>query len=58
MLHVKLENIFLPSVVELILLLGNPAIDLLLDLSKLQLGTEHLVLFRFQCSLGLLKSSL
>ena len=58
MLHVKLENIFLPSVVELILFLGNLAINLLLNLSKLQLGTEHLVLLGLQSGFGLLKSGL
>ena len=38
-------SVFLPGVVELLLLLGHAPVDLLLDLSKLQLGTKILPLF-------------
>merc|ERR1719275_349472 len=48
----------LPGVVELLLLLGHTPINLLLDLSKLKLGTEDLVLLLLEGALGLLKSSL
>ena len=48
----------LPGVVELLLLLGHAPVNLLLDLSKLQLGTEDLVLLLLEGALGLLKSSL
>ena len=50
--------VYVPGVVEFLLLLGNPPVDLLLDLSQLQLGAEHLVLLGLQGGLGLLKSSL
>ena len=48
----------LPSVVELLLLLGDLAVDLLLDLAQLQLSSQHLVLLGLQSALGLLQSSL
>ena len=48
----------LPGVVELFLLLSHTPINLLLDLSKLKLGTEDLVLLLLEGALGLLKSSL
>merc|ERR1719225_242724 len=50
--------VVLTGVVELLLLLGNPAVDLLLHLSQLQLGAEHLVLLGLQGALSLLQSSL
>ena len=49
---------FLPGVVELLFLLGHTPVNLLLDLSKLQLGTKDLVLLLLEGALGLLKSSL
>ena len=52
------RNFQLPSVVELFLLLGNSSINLSLDLSKLKLGSENLVLLSLKSSLSLLKSSL
>merc|ERR1719357_1312131 len=48
----------LPGVVELLFLLGHAPVNLLLDLSKLKLGTEDLVLLLLEGALGLLKSSL
>ena len=48
----------LPGVVELFLLLGNSSVNLLLDLSKLKLGPQDLVLLSLKSTLGLLKSSL
>ena len=48
----------LASVVELLFLLGNPAVNLLLDLSKLKLSSEHLVLLGLKSTLSLLKGSL
>merc|ERR1719211_246984 len=50
--------VVLTGVVELLLLLGNPAVNLLLHLSQLQLSAEHLVLLGLQSALGLLQSSL
>ena len=47
-----------PGVVELLLLLGHAPVNLLLDLSKLQLGTKDLVLLLLEGALSLLKSSL
>ena len=47
-----------PGVVELLLLLGHAPVNLLLDLSKLQLGSQDLVLLGLKSTLGLLKSSL
>merc|ERR1719324_2048036 len=43
---------------ELLLLLGNPALDLLPHLGKLELSTEHLVLLLLESSLSLTESSL
>ena len=51
-------SLSLPGVVELLLLLGHAPVNLLLDLSKLKLGTEDLVLLLLQSALGLLQSSL
>merc|ERR1719516_877651 len=51
-------SVVLPGVVELLLLLGHAPVNLLLDLSKLQLGTKDLVLLLLEGALGLLKSSL
>merc|ERR550525_1557722 len=48
----------LPGVVELLFLLGHTPVNLLLDLSKLKLGTEDLVLLLLEGALGLLQSSL
>merc|ERR1719150_1371052 len=48
----------LASIVELLLLLGNSAVDLLLDLAQLQLSSQHLVLLRLQSTLGLLQGGL
>merc|ERR1719357_1655323 len=48
----------LPGVVELLFLLGHTPVNLLLDLSKLKLGTEDLVLLLLEGALGLLKGSL
>ena len=48
----------LPGVVELLLFLGHPPVNLLLDLSKLRLGTEDLVFLLLEGALGLLQSSL
>ena len=49
---------YLPSVVELLLLLGHPAVNLLTDLTQLQLTSQHLVLLGLECTLSLLKSRL
>ena len=51
-------SVFVPGVVELLLLLGHAPVNLLLDLSKLQLGTKDLVLLLLEGALSLLKSSL
>ena len=48
----------LPSIVELFFLLSNSSVNLLLDLSKLKLSSEDLVLLSLKSSLSLLKSSL
>merc|ERR1719189_3328455 len=48
----------LASIVELLLLLGNSAVDLLLDLAQLQLSSQHLVLLRLQSTLSLLQGGL
>ena len=48
----------LPSVVELLFLLSNSSVNLLLDLSKLKLSSEDLVLLSLKSSLSLLESSL
>ena len=49
---------FLPGVVELLFLLGHTPVNLLLDLSKLKLGAEDLVLLLLEGALGLLQGSL
>ena len=54
----KPRSVSLPGVVELLLLLGNPAVNLLLHLSQLELGAEHLVLLSLKGALSLLKSGL
>merc|ERR1719370_2504429 len=51
-------GVVLPGVVELLFLLGHTPVNLLLDLSKLKLGTEDLVLLLLEGALGLLQSSL
>merc|ERR1719297_376878 len=51
-------SVVLASIVELLLLLGNSAVDLLLDLAKLQLSSQHLVLLSLQSTLGLLQGGL
>merc|ERR1719384_2248653 len=51
-------SMVLASVVELFLLLGNSSVNLSLDLSKLKLCSENLVLLSLKSTLGLLKSSL
>ena len=45
----------IPSIVELLLFLCNPAVNLLLDLAKLQLGSQHLVLLGLKAAFSLLK---
>ena len=50
--------LIIPGVVELFLLLGNSSVNLLLDLSKLKLGPQDLVLLSLKSTLGLLKSGL
>ena len=54
------RNIFyqIPGVVELFLLLSHTPVNLLLDLSKLELGAQDLVLLLLEGALGLLQSSL
>ena len=47
-----------PSIVELFLLLLNLPVNLLPNLSQLELSTEHLVLFLLKSSFSFLKSSL
>ena len=54
----KILNGYLPSILELLLLLGNLPVDLLLDLSELKLGPQDLVLLSLESTLGLLQSSL
>merc|ERR1719362_2747073 len=51
-------SMVLTGVVELFLLLGNSSVNLLLDLSKLKLGPQDLVLLSLESTLSLLKSSL
>ena len=46
----------LPGVVELLLLLSHTPVNLLLDLSKLELGAQDLVLLLLEGALGLQKS--
>ena len=49
---------YLPSILELLLLLGDLPVDLLLDLSELKLGPQDLVLLSLESTLSLLQSSL
>merc|ERR1719330_2139701 len=51
-------SMVLTGVVELFLLLGNSSVNLLLDLSKLKLSPQDLVLLSLESTLSLLKSSL
>jgi len=55
---VHCPSMVLAGVLELLFLLSNLAINLLLDLSKLKLGSEDLVLLSLKGSLSLLKSGL
>merc|ERR1719195_387337 len=52
------SGMVLASILELLLLLGTLAVDLLLDLSQLQLSSQHLVLLGLQSTLGLLQGGL
>merc|ERR1719323_2838272 len=51
-------GVVLPGVVEFLLLLGHTPVNLLPDIGKLKLGTEHSVLLHLKSGLSLLKSSL
>ena len=51
-------QVYLPSVVELLFLLGNLAVNLLPHLAKLQGGPQYLVLLCLQRALGLLQALL
>merc|ERR1711884_85743 len=53
-----INKMYLPSILELLLLLGDLAIDLLLDLAQLQLSSQHLVLLSLQSTLSLLQGGL
>merc|ERR1712155_346844 len=53
-----INKMYLPSILELLLLLGDLAVDLLLDLAQLQLSSQHLVLLSLQSTLGLLQGRL
>merc|ERR1719480_447644 len=53
-----MPSVVLASILELFLLLGDLPVNLLLDLSKLKLGPQDLVLLSLEGTLGLLKSSL
>merc|ERR1712155_87401 len=53
-----INKMYLPSILELLLLLGDLAVDLLLDLAQLQLSSRHLVLLSLQSTLGLLQGRL
>merc|ERR1719347_1804948 len=55
--RVHSTGMVLPRVVELLLLLSHTPVNFLPDLSKLQLGPQHLVFFLLQGSLSLLKCS-
>ena len=48
----------LPAILKFFLFLSNSSVNLLLDLSKLKLGSEDLVLLSLKSSLSLLESSL
>merc|ERR1719195_1772962 len=52
------SGMVLASILELFLLLSDLAVDLLLDLSQLQLSSQHLVLLGLQSTLGLLQGGL
>ena len=56
--HHSESSAFLPGVVELFLLLGHTPVNLLLDLSKLKLGSEDLVLLLLEGALGFLQGAL
>ena len=49
---------YIPSVIEFLFLLSNSSVNLLLNLSKLKLSSENLVLFSLKSTLSFLKSSL
>merc|ERR1719373_1442868 len=51
-------SVVLASVVEFLFLLSNSSVNLLLNLSKLKLGSENLVLLGLMSTLSFLKSSL
>merc|ERR1719322_452492 len=51
-------SVVLASVVEFLFLLSNSSVNLLLNLSKLKLGSENLVLLGLKSTLSFLKSSL
>merc|ERR1719237_816567 len=51
-------SVVLPGVIELFLLLSHTPVNLLLDLSKLELGAQDLVLLLLEGALGLLQGSL
>merc|ERR1719259_1068288 len=51
-------SMILPGVLKLLFLLLDPAVNLLSDLAKLKLGSQHLIFLLLKGSLGLLKSSL
>merc|ERR1711868_232720 len=55
---VHCPGMVLAGVLELLFLLSNLAVNLLLDLSKLQLSSENLVLLSLKSSLSLLQSRL
>merc|ERR1719189_1534691 len=52
------SGMVLASILELLLLLGDLAVNLLLDLAQLQLSSQHLVLLSLQSPLGLLQGGL
>merc|ERR1719195_2405384 len=52
------SGMVLASILELLLLLGDLAVDLPLDLAQLQLSSQHLVLLSLQSTLGLLQGGL
>merc|ERR1712079_894967 len=52
------SGMVLASILELLLLLGDLAVNLLPDLPQLQLSSQHLVLLSLQSTLGLLQGGL
>merc|ERR1712155_216716 len=52
------NKMYLPSILELLLLLGDLAVNLLLGLAQLKLSSQHLVLLSLQSTLGLLQGRL